>query len=272
LLHHVVGPISAAVYGAHSDCSPLLNSFPKNEYQHVHDDVYLPVPGEMQVLMIHYSNYKSAVKDDHCTMITYTCDDELVGSAPLSSRGIHIQGPGSQLIGMKHTTTVSKSARKSGIYRCVCTTRLSLSPSHGKAFKDAMELTGIDLCKQSVDCTRSGMSHDKISVVTLSKYGHITQSGLRTTSPTSQIPEANGVGKATKNKKRKHAKLQNQPNPRRPKKTVCISYKDSLLPFSERYANVTPNIFDEYGINRGVPIILRTTFLYIRVLLISSFY
>jgi hypothetical protein len=99
------------------------------------------------------------------------------------------------------------------------------------------------------------MSHDKISVVTLSKYGHITQSGLQTTSPTSQIPEANGVSKATKNKKRKHAKLQNQPNPRRPKKTICISYKDSLLPFSEQYANVPPNIFDEYGINRGVPTI-----------------
>jgi hypothetical protein len=42
LLHHVVGPISNAVYGAHSDYSALLCSRDKKQLTHVHGDVYLP--------------------------------------------------------------------------------------------------------------------------------------------------------------------------------------------------------------------------------------
>jgi hypothetical protein len=41
LLHHVVGPIHAAVYGGHSDFSSLLCSTKEKTKLHVHNDVYL---------------------------------------------------------------------------------------------------------------------------------------------------------------------------------------------------------------------------------------
>jgi hypothetical protein len=91
LLHHVVGPISAAVYGAHSDCSPLLNSIPKNEYQHVHDDVYLPVPGEMQVLTIHYSNYPPALNLRRIYEGTGTTIADLVNACMYNSAAVALR-------------------------------------------------------------------------------------------------------------------------------------------------------------------------------------
>jgi hypothetical protein len=116
LLHHVVAPIASAVYSAHSDCSPFLNSTTKKAYVHIHEDVYLPTRGDMQVLTIHYSNYDENSDGSPCTTLTYTRDGDHIGSAALGSRGIHIQDPGSQSNGIKHKVTVCPSARKSGIY------------------------------------------------------------------------------------------------------------------------------------------------------------
>jgi hypothetical protein len=54
LLHHVVGPITKAVYGAHNDYSALLCSRATDNYTHVDNDVYLPSRDNMQVLTIQF--------------------------------------------------------------------------------------------------------------------------------------------------------------------------------------------------------------------------
>jgi hypothetical protein len=141
LLHHVVGPIAKAVYKAHSNYSPLLCSLPKDKtLQHAQKDVYLPYCEQMQVLTIFCSNYDS--ETERCTKITYSYEDDrsIIGSAYIPSRGIHIQGPGSQSLGILHETTVHRDAKKSGIYRCICTTRLTLTPKHSTAFEERIQL------------------------------------------------------------------------------------------------------------------------------------
>jgi hypothetical protein len=143
LLHHVVGPIHAAVYGAHSDFSSLLCSTKEKTKLHVHNDVYLPQREEMQVLTIFCSNYQTECKNnDYCTSLSYTFKDSIIGSETLGSRGIHIQGPGSQAIGIKHDTKVNQDAHQSGVYQCLCTTRLTVVPRHGKLFQERMQLAG----------------------------------------------------------------------------------------------------------------------------------
>jgi hypothetical protein len=73
----------------------------------VHEDVYLPDRDNMQVLMIYFPNFDPTSK--YCTKMTYTYDDDdqKIGSAYIPSRGIHIQGPGSQAHGVKHDTHVN---------------------------------------------------------------------------------------------------------------------------------------------------------------------
>jgi hypothetical protein len=253
LLHHVVGPIAAAVYNAHSDSSPLLNSASKDEYQNVQENVYLPVRGEMQVLTVHYSNYEN-VDDGHCTTITYTCNDEFVGSAPIGSKGIHIQGPGSQAIGMKHATTISKDAMRSGNFRCICTTRLSISPRHREAFQKALQLEGIDESLPQEKFSRNVDSHDKISVLTISKYGNVPHAACRGDGKrkvsTNDVAIISDNTKAEKTKRLRCARLA------KTKRMLSHLYKNLLLKFSERYPNIPPKLFDEYKIDRGVPTIL----------------
>jgi hypothetical protein len=70
LLHHVVGPITESVYGAHSDFGPLLCSLSDDSYKHVHERSFLPTREEMQVLTIYYSNYTTS--NDTSTAISYT--------------------------------------------------------------------------------------------------------------------------------------------------------------------------------------------------------
>jgi hypothetical protein len=143
LLHHVVAPIADVVYSAHSDYSPLLCSL-NNDYntQVVNDsDVYLPNQDNMQVLTIYCSNYHSS-GSDYCTTITYSYGKKKIDSANLGSRGVHIQGPGSQSMGVKHEVSVDPKAHQAGIYRCICTTRLSVVPRSGTAFDDSIRLEG----------------------------------------------------------------------------------------------------------------------------------
>jgi hypothetical protein len=111
LLHHVVGPIANAVYKVHNDYSPLLcsfSSYPK-KLEHIHKDVYLPRREQMQVLTIFCSNYD--IHNECCTKIIYRYDNgSIIGTAPIPSREIHIQGPGSQTLRIKHETTVDANA------------------------------------------------------------------------------------------------------------------------------------------------------------------
>jgi hypothetical protein len=139
LLHHIVGPIASAVYSAHSDFSPLICSLNKKESVHIHKDVHLPVRDEMQVLTIYCSNAIASIKDKGSLTIKYTYDGSSIGSATLGSRGIHIQGPGSQSPLLEHAVTTN-ACQQSGIYRCVCTTRLTVVPRNGKSFSDHKEL------------------------------------------------------------------------------------------------------------------------------------
>jgi hypothetical protein len=105
LLHHVVAPIIDAVYGAHNDYSPLLCSMNDDHNTHVFDDVYLPTRNNMQVLTIYCSNYKSA-HNDSCATMTYSYNDKKLDSSEIGSRGVHIQGPGSQSMGVKHQVSI----------------------------------------------------------------------------------------------------------------------------------------------------------------------
>jgi hypothetical protein len=173
LLHHVVGPITKAVYKSHSDYSPLLCSLPTDdELQHAQKDVYLPYQEQMQVLTIFCSNYDT--KTERCTKITYRYEDDgsIIGSAYIPSRGIHIQGPGSQSPGILHETTIHCDAKKSGIYRCLCTTRLTITPKHGTAFEKRIRLENVPSEKDFDDSNnrqvRDKESHDITSVVSLS--------------------------------------------------------------------------------------------------------
>lgn len=104
LLHHVVAPIAAAVYNAHSDFSPLLCSLNSTDSVHIHKDVHLPERNEMQVLTIHCSNAVSLQEQDGLLSIKYTYDGLSIGSATLGSRGIHTQGPGSQSPFIEHAS------------------------------------------------------------------------------------------------------------------------------------------------------------------------
>jgi hypothetical protein len=173
LLHHVVGPIANAVYKAHNDYSPLLCSFSSDpkKLQHIHKDVYLPYREQMQVLTIFCSNYD--IHNECCTKIIYRYDNgSIIGTAPIPSRGIHIQGPGSQTLGIKHETTVDANARKSGIYRCICTTRLTVTPKHGKEFDDRIQLENVPT-ERNNECNnrknvRDEDAHNITSVVALS--------------------------------------------------------------------------------------------------------
>jgi hypothetical protein len=173
LLHHVVGPIANAVYKAHNDYSPLLCSFPSDDkkLQHVHKDVYLPLRDQMQVLTIFCSNYDP--DSERCTKIAYKYDDgSLIGTAHIPSREIHIQGPGSQILGINHETTVNSDAKKSGIYRCICTTRLTLTPKHGEAFDDHVQLEHVPTGKNNGGNnqmrSRDIDAHNITSVISLS--------------------------------------------------------------------------------------------------------
>jgi hypothetical protein len=115
LLHHVVGPIAAAVYGAHSDFSPLLCCLNKTESVHIHKDVHLPERDEMQVLTIYGSNAIPSVKEKGTLSIKYTYGGSSIGSANLGSRGIHIQGPGSQ------SPHIEQAIINNGVYNRVYT-------------------------------------------------------------------------------------------------------------------------------------------------------
>jgi hypothetical protein len=149
--------------------SPLLCSLPTDdELQHAQKDVYLPYQEQMQVLTIFCSNYDTTT--ECCTKITYRYEDDrsIIGSAYLPSRGIHIQGPGSQSPGILHETTVHCDAKKAGIYRCICTTRLT--PKHGKIFEKWILLENVPSEKDDSDNrqVRDKESHDITSVVSLS--------------------------------------------------------------------------------------------------------
>jgi hypothetical protein len=127
---------------AHNDFSPLLCLLPKEkERQHVQGNVHLPERDEMQVLTIHYSNFDNPTTN-HCTTLSYTHNSSSIGSFPLPSRGIHIQGPGSQSAGIKHKVSVNPQANQPGIFCWICSTRLTIAPKHGNAFSDRMELEG----------------------------------------------------------------------------------------------------------------------------------
>jgi hypothetical protein len=124
----------------------------------------------MQVLTIFSSNYDPT--SDYCTKLTYTYnDDHTIGSAYVPSRGIHIQGPGSQSLGVKHDSCVNPDALQSGIFRIICTTHLTLSPKHGKEFANQIALEGVTVGSEN-GCNsyeRDVKSHNITSVVCLSE-------------------------------------------------------------------------------------------------------
>jgi hypothetical protein len=82
LLHHVVGPISDAVYSAHSDYSPLLCSLTCAQKFNIERDIYLPTRDEMQVFTIYCSNYNNN-STDYCNSITYTYNQKQLGQLNL---------------------------------------------------------------------------------------------------------------------------------------------------------------------------------------------
>jgi hypothetical protein len=259
LLHHVVAPIASAVYSAHSDCSPFLNSPNTSVYHHVHEDVYLPTRGEMQVLTIHYSNYNTTKEDDtdFCTTITYTHNDDHIGSARLGSRGIHIQGPGSQSNGIKHKVTVRPEMVKSGVFRCISTTRLTVSPRHGKVFNDAAKLEGIDLSRNQPHLVRNLSSYDKVSTIQLSQHGSVQPTPNSRTlrkSPLGRVVPTIDESAEEQPTTPKNGQKRNNHDENKNEKHLS-QYKKTLLAFPERYPNIPPEIFDEYEISRGFPTI-----------------
>jgi hypothetical protein len=166
LLHHVVAPIADAVYSAHSDYSPLL-CFLKNDYNtHVvnDSDVYLPNRDNMQVLTIYCSNHLSS-GSDHCTTITYSYGKKKIDSANLGSRGVHIQGPGSQSMGVKHEVTVDPKAHQAGIYQCICTTRLSVVPRSGPIFEDSIRLEQGSVNQKETNNVRTVKCYDQTRIL-----------------------------------------------------------------------------------------------------------
>jgi hypothetical protein len=167
----VVGPIAKAVYKAHSDYSPLLCSLPTDdELQHAQKDVYLPYQEQMQVLTIFCLNFDATT--ECCTKITYRYEDDqsIIGPAYIPSRGVHIQGPGSQSPGILHETTIHCDAKKVGIYHCICTTRLMLMPKHGTSFEKWILLENVqsENDESSNRQVHDKESHDITSVVSLS--------------------------------------------------------------------------------------------------------
>lgn len=137
MLHYIVGPIKNAVYAAHNDSSPLLCSPSNTTRTHVVDVAHLPLMDEMQVLTMYWTNLDDDLDSSQYNIdMNYYFFEKKIAQLPLTGRGIHIQGPGSQSSGITHETKV-RGKFESNIYRGVCTTRLSVTPRNGDVFNEA---------------------------------------------------------------------------------------------------------------------------------------
>jgi hypothetical protein len=269
LLHQVVGPIQAAVYGAHNDFCPLLCSLNEDNSVNVQNDVYLPEIEQMQVLTIYYSNHPTDCAKNVTTKMRYTFKDKSIGSFSMGSRGIHIQGPGSQSPGIKHASTVHSTVPKFGVFRCICTTRLSVVPRHGKAYNDRHGLSLKTNASKENNNVREISDHVHIGIV--SKY-LVTESSPATSICT--IP-----GKMVHNKRKRVFNMELHQDQIIPtienkidyynKRRRCIqkinppsteinmhideSQKGSLTFLEELYPNVPSKLYDEYETEPFVP-------------------
>jgi hypothetical protein len=268
LLHNVVGPITEAVYGAHNDYSALLCSPATDIYKHVDRDVYLPIRDSMQVLTIHYSNYEN--NGAPCTSISYFHDKNRIGSTKLGAKGIHIQGPGSQSMGIKHEVKVLDDAHRAGIYRCICTTRLSVVPRHGINFGDSLNNGRNESCRTSSQNYRDILTHDQKNVV--SKSNSKTGNGLYDHAVTFQETIAtkhltndslcvlmnNEKTTDASPNKRRHLQEEGQDEGQNSVSPAIIedpfkTFRFSTLKYTECYPNVTNQIYDTYNIKRYMP-------------------
>jgi hypothetical protein len=268
LLHHVVGPIHDAVYGAHSDFSPLLCSLNKDDSVNVHNDIYLPEREQMQVLTIYYSNHPTDCAKNTTTKMRYTFNDQSIGSFSMGSRGIHIQGPGSQSEGIKHASTVHTSVPKFGVYRCICTTRLSVVPRHGKVYNDRHCLSLETNAYKEINNVRDISDHDHVGIVSKCLISDSSPATIST------IP-----GKIVHNKRKRVCNPDSHQDQILPtivnkisdndKRYPCIqkstqpstesnmqsdeSHKWTLTFLEELYPNVPSKLYDEYDTLPFVP-------------------
>jgi hypothetical protein len=269
LLHQVVGPITEAVYGAHNDYSALLCSRSKDNDIHIERDAYLPTRDNMQVFTIHYSNYDNM--GEPCTSISYFHDKKRIGSCSLGSKGIHIQGPGSQSTGIKHEVKVLDNAHQAGIYRCICTTRLSVVARHGTTFDDSLNMGQTAKSSRTSENYRDILSHDQKMVVSRSQSrtwngpcnhdviieddniatNHVTNNSLHVLTNTETTD-------ASESKRRRtdvdplQLERQNSVSP-----TIIqdhfISLHFNTMKYLECYPNVPKQIYDTYNMNRYMP-------------------
>jgi hypothetical protein len=111
----------------------------------------------MQVLTIHCSNAVLSDKDIGPLSIKYTYDGLSIGSATQSPL-------------IEHAVTTNVGPQP-GIYRCVCTTRLTVVPRHGKSFSDHKELDRASSF-DGTDHVRTKFDHNEIAVVKRSISGN----------------------------------------------------------------------------------------------------
>jgi hypothetical protein len=267
LLHHVVGPITAAVYSAHSDYSPLLCSPTHDHLVHIDRDVYLPTREDMQVLTVYCSNYNSNKNSKQsCTTITYKFNNKKIQSVNLGAKGIHIQGPGSQAMGIKHEVSVDNCAHSSGIYRCICTTRLSVVPKHGHRFQQSIENDGT-VSKNISSNIRLIESHNQVGVISSSssvrnvveRYsGAMNNEHVTGTNSALVTKETRATTHNICNTKKQRLDSDDPISEKQDHLSECSINTDELstLAYTECYPNVPINIYDRYGIVRFSPKII----------------
>jgi hypothetical protein len=186
----------------------------------------------------------------------------------MGSRGIHIQGPGSQSSGIKHASTVHSTVPKFGVFRYICTTRLSVVSRHGKAYNDRHGLSLKTNASKENNNVREISDHDHIGIVSKCLVTEMSPATICT------IP-----GKMVHNKRKRVFNMELHQDQIIPsiehtidlydKRRRCVqkinppstefnmlineSQKRTLTFLEELYPNVPSKLYDEYETEPFVP-------------------
>ena len=143
----VVATFNEALFKKHSDFSERLCSREGERRYEVSDGLSLPLRTELQVITFVFSN---SPLSDHSTDLVYyqeqevnTTSDCILGKIPLSNCCLHMQGAGSQALGVKHAAVPVRGATNGmgtdgldTIWRVSVTCRCTLDPFvHNDTFK-----------------------------------------------------------------------------------------------------------------------------------------
>jgi hypothetical protein len=172
-------------------------------------------------------------------------------------------------MGIKHEVSVEKHARRSGIYRCICTTRLSVVPKHGQTFHQSVDLDGsVSANVSSNICLVE--SHDQVRVIASSllirkvaeRFSANDNEQPYNGTPrneTQPLKETRAPAPSILNNKKQRLDGEMPIQKEKDDTSECSNHgidEFRNLGYTECYPNAPGNIYDSYGIVRYLPKIL----------------